>query len=45
MKKRSELSQEVRDDRYFYASQWRLMGRKFRRHKLGMISAFVLILF
>lgn len=45
MKKRSKVSQEVRDDKYFYASQWRLMGRKFRRHKLGMISAFVLILF
>lgn len=34
-----------RDDRYYYASQWQLMYQKFRRHKLAMVSAAVLILF
>ena len=45
MKKEKQKAPEVRDDKYYYASQWRLMGRKFRRHKLGMVSSFVLILF
>ena len=34
MKKEKQKAPEVRDDKYYYASQWRLMGRKFRRHKL-----------
>ncbi len=37
--------QEKKSDKYYYASQWRLMGRKFRRHKLAMASAYVLIFF
>ena len=45
MKKEKKRPQEVRDDKYYYASQWRLMGRKFRRHRLGMVSTVVLILF
>lgn len=32
-------------EKYYYASQWRLMGRKFRRHKLAMASTVVLLLF
>ena len=38
-------SQEKKSDKYYYASQWQLMGRKFRKHKLAMISAFVLMIF
>ena len=34
-----------KDERYYYASQWRLMGRKFRRHKLAMAATVVLVLF
>lgn len=34
-----------RDDKYYYASQWRLMGRKFRRHKLAMVSTVLLGIF
>ena len=34
-----------KDERYYYASQWRLMGRKFRRHKLAMAATVILILF
>jgi len=30
------------DERYFMASQWQLMARKFRKHKLAMVS-FVLL--
>ena len=45
MKKEKQRPQEVKDDKYYYASQWRLMGRKFRRHKLGMASSVVLIIF
>ncbi len=32
-------------ERFFAASQWRLMWWKFRRHKLAVASAFVLLLF
>ncbi len=32
-------------EKYYYASQWTLMGRKFRRHKLAMASTVVLVLF
>lgn len=34
-----------KDDKYYYASQWRLMGRKFRRHKLAMASTVILVVF
>ena len=33
------------DDRYFVASQWQLMWRKFTRHKLAMAAAAVLAVF
>ena len=34
-----------RDDKYYYASQWQLMYQKFRKHKLAMASAVLLIVF
>lgn len=34
-----------RDDSYYYASQWQLMYQKFRKHKLAMASAVLLIIF
>ena len=37
---RSELSAE---ERYYLASQWQLMWRKFRRHKLAIIGGSILI--
>ena len=36
---------EKRDDKYYYASQWRLMARKFRKHKLAMVSTVILLIF
>lgn len=38
-------SDKEKSDKYYYASQWALMARKFRRHKLAMGSTFVLLLF
>lgn len=32
-------------ERYFQASQWRIMWWKFRRHKIAVISAWVLLVF
>lgn len=34
-----------KSDKYYYASQWSLMLRKFRKHKLAMISTYVLLFF
>ena len=34
-----------RGDKYYYASQWQLMYQKFRKHKLAMASAILLIVF
>ncbi|MEW5816115.1 MAG: ABC transporter permease [Spirochaetota bacterium] len=34
-----------RDERYYLASQWRLMSRKFRKHKLALIGGSVLAIF
>lgn len=34
-----------KDDKYYYASQWSLMWRKFRKHKLAMVSTCLLIIF
>ena len=34
-----------KQDKYYYASQWSLMLRKFRKHKLAMVSAFILVFF
>lgn len=31
-----------KDDEYYLASQWTLMGRKFKKHKLAMVSLWVL---
>jgi peptide/nickel transport system permease protein len=39
-KKRNAL-----EDSYYLASQWELMWRKFRRHKMAMIGGLLLILF
>ena len=39
MKRKNEAR---KDERYYYASQWRLMGRKFKRHKLAMAATVVL---
>lgn len=33
------------DEQYYLASQWQLMGRKFRKHKLAIISIVVLAMF
>ena len=35
---------QAEQERYFYASQWRLMGRKFRRHKLAMAASVILVI-
>ena len=34
-----------RSEEYHLASQWRLMGRKFRKHKLALVGSAVLALF
>ena len=34
-----------RDNKYYYASQWSLMWRKFRRHKLAMAATWLLLVF
>ena len=33
---------QKKGDKYYYASQWSLMMRKFRRHKLAMASTILL---
>ena len=33
------------DDRYYVASQWQLMWRKFRKHRLAIIGSAILIVF
>ena len=35
----------IRGEEYFIATQWQLMWRKFRRHKLALTGGFVLIVF
>ena len=42
MKRKSDIR---KDEKYYYASQWRLMGRKFKRHKLAMASTVILLIF
>ena len=37
--------QEKSGSKYYYASQWQLMYQKFRKHKLAMVSAVILIIF
>ncbi len=43
--KNNTHSDEKKSDKYYYASQWGLMARKFRKHKLAMGSTFVLVIF
>lgn len=43
--KKAARADEKKSDKYYYASQWRLMGRKFRKHKLAMGSMIVLLIF
>ncbi|MBQ6517301.1 MAG: ABC transporter permease [Anaerolineaceae bacterium] len=43
--KTAARSDKEKSDKYYYASQWALMGRKFRKHKLAMGSTFVLVIF
>ena len=40
-----QAKEQKKDDKYYYAAQWRLMARKFSRHKLAMASTFVLLIF
>ena len=42
---REQAAPEKKSDQYYYASQWSLMKRKFRKHKLARVSTYVLILF
>ena len=37
--------QQKREDKYYYASQWTLMRRKFRKHKLAMAATWLLAIF
>ena len=38
------LSEAIADERHYYAGQWRLMWWRFRRHRMALVSAFLLIL-
>ena len=38
------VEKEDVDEQYYYASQWRLMWWRFKRHRMALISAFLLIL-
>lgn len=42
--KRAEIP-ETEDEAYYVASQWQLMGRKFRQHKLAIAGLVVIALF
>ena len=42
--KPSQKTEKKKQDRYYYASQWQLMARKFRKHKLAMVSLVVLMI-
>ena len=39
------MAQKKKSSNYYYASQWTLMYAKFRKHKLAMASAVILIIF
>lgn len=41
----TRTKQEKKNDKYYYASQWSLMMRKFRKHKLAMASTILLAFF
>lgn len=40
-----EPRHELRDDSYYMASQWQLVWRKFRRHKLALFGTSIILLF
>ena len=42
--KPSQKTDTKKQDKYYYASQWQLMARKFRKHKLAMVSLVVLMI-
>lgn len=41
----TRTKQQKKEDKYYYASQWSLMARKFRKHKLAMASTILLLVF
>lgn len=41
----TRTKQKKKNDKYYYASQWSLMMRKFRKHKLAMVSTYLLLFF
>ena len=45
MKTVSAKQRQLEGEQYYVASQWRLMRRKFVRHKLAILGAFVVLLF
>ena len=38
------LPDAIADERHYYAGQWRLMWWRFRRHRMALVSAFLLFL-
>ena len=42
---KTQAKEQKKQDKYYYASQWSLMMRKFRKHKLAMASTIMLIFF
>ena len=38
------LTDAIADERHYYAGQWRLMWWRFRRHRMALVSAFLLFL-
>ena len=41
----TRTKEQKKSDKYYYASQWSLMMRKFRKHKLAMASTILLLFF
>lgn len=41
----TRTKQKKKNDKYYYASQWSLMMRKFRKHRLAMVSTYLLLFF
>ena len=41
----ARAQREERDERYYLASQWQLMWRKFRRHRLAIVGGVTVLLF
>lgn len=41
----TRTKEQKKQDKYYYASQWSLMMRKFRKHKLAMASTILLLIF